>query len=112
MIWPWVSRTKPRSSSGSMPSPESQELYGPVASVPTAWRCVDELAHAGHAGRRRIVRAVSKARAHVWDLIVDRHGVLPPIRVADKQVRGMVGIGLDATLVTAPERAARQGVED
>jgi len=80
---------------------ESEELYGPVASVPTAWRCLDEIARAGDAGRARIVRAVSTARSHVWDRIVDRHGALPPIQVADQQIRGMVGIRLDATLVTA-----------
>ncbi len=38
---------------------ESAELYGPVASVPTAWRCLDEIAWAGDSGRARIARAPS-----------------------------------------------------
>jgi hypothetical protein len=80
---------------------ESEELFGPVASVPTAWRSLDEIARSGAAGTRRIARAVTKTRHHVWDLIVDRHGELPPIRIADKQIRGMVGIRVDATLVPA-----------
>lgn len=78
---------------------ESSELYGPVASVPTAWRCLDEIAAAGERGGQRITRAVNKTRAHVWDLIVDRHGELPPMRIADRELRGMVGIRIDATLV-------------
>ncbi|NDL60697.1 transposase [Phytoactinopolyspora mesophila] len=77
---------------------ESEELYGPVASVPTAWRCLDEIAAAGEPGEKKVTRAVNKTRAHVWDLIVGRHGELPPIRIADREVRGMVGIRIDATL--------------
>lgn len=78
---------------------ESCELFGPVASVATAWRALDEIAQSAQPGRQRITRAVNKTRAHVWELIVQRHGELPAIRIADKQVRGMVGIRLDATLV-------------
>ncbi|GAA1553279.1 IS1380 family transposase [Brevibacterium picturae] len=80
---------------------ESSQLYGPVASVSTTWRALGEIAAAGQAGRRRIARAVAKTRAHVWDLIAGRHGELPPIRVADREITGMVGIRIDATLITA-----------
>jgi hypothetical protein len=80
---------------------ESEELFGPVASVPTTWRCLDEIADAGPGGRRRIAAGLARVREHVWNLITQRHGRLPAIRIADRQVRGMVGIRLDATLVTA-----------
>ena len=76
-------------------------MFGPVASVPTAWRCLDEIAAAGAAGRRRIARALGRIREHVWGLLVDRHGRLPAIRIADQAVRGMAGIRIDGTLVTA-----------
>ncbi len=60
---------------------DQAELFGPVASDPTLWRTVDEI---GPAQRERIGRARAKVRAHVWGLICDRHGRIPPSPVAER----------------------------
>jgi hypothetical protein len=75
---------------------QSGELYGSVASVPTAWRCLDEI---GDAQITALAKATARTRRHVWNLIQDRHGSLPPVRVADRRVEGMVAIRVDATVV-------------
>jgi DDE family transposase len=77
---------------------ESPELYGHIASVPTVWRCLGETAEAGPG---TITAAAAATRVHAWDLIAARHGGLPAIRVADRQIRDMVGIRIDASLVGA-----------
>ena len=38
-----------------------REVFGPVASVPTAWRALKEAASGGGQGRRRVAAAVSRA---------------------------------------------------
>ena len=58
-------------------------LFGPVASVPTAWRVVNATASLEH---RRIPEAVATARAKVW-------AAAPP--------QGPLVLDFDATLVTA-----------
>src|SRR5438094_3068494 len=63
---------------------DQRELFGPVASVPTAWRTLAEIARAGSRADRRITAAVNAARRHAWAQIVARHGALPGIRLADK----------------------------
>ena len=50
---------------------ESAELYGPIASVPTAWRCLAEI---GERELARIDRATARMRRHVWGLIEARPG--------------------------------------
>ena len=53
------------------------ELFGPVASTPTAWRCLAEI---GDRQLARIDRARAKTRAHVWRQIAARHGRIPSAR--------------------------------
>jgi hypothetical protein len=47
---------------------DQRELFGPVASVPTAWRALKEIAGAGDRRRRKVTAAVNKARRHAWEL--------------------------------------------
>jgi hypothetical protein len=71
-------------------------LFGPVASVPTAWRVLREIAAGGERTRCALAGAINAARRHAWG-----QGPLPPVRVADKALRGVTCIRLDATLVPA-----------
>jgi hypothetical protein len=80
---------------------DARELFGPVASVPTAWRALREIARGGDRRRRKITAAVNKARRHAWACGVARHGTLPPVRVADRVLEGVACIRLDATVVGA-----------
>jgi len=59
---------------------DQPELYGPVASDPTAWRTLEAI---GEPERAHIAVARAKTRRRVWALISDRHGRIPPSRVAD-----------------------------
>jgi hypothetical protein len=45
---------------------DQRELFGPVASVPAAWRALKEIAAGGDRRRRKIAAAVNKARRHAW----------------------------------------------
>ena len=74
-----------------------RELFGPVASVPTAWRALKEIAVGGDRAQRRVAAAVSRARRHARA----QAGALPPVRVADKTLDGVTCIRLDATVVPA-----------
>jgi Transposase DDE domain group 1 len=83
------------------------ELFGAVASVPTAWRVLDEV----DAGRLEgVVAARAAARVGVWEQIVARHGGIPSCKVAGTDLGDMVVIRLDASLVIAhseKEKATR-----
>ena len=46
------------------------ELFGLVASVPTAWRTLKEIAAAGPRAEKRIIAAVNTARRHAWAQVV------------------------------------------
>ena len=83
---------------------DQRELFGPVASVPTAWRALKETAAGGDRRRRKITAAVNKARRHAWAHGIARHGGLPPVRVADRRLEGVTCIRLDATVVTGAQR--------
>ena len=72
------------------------ELYGPIASDPTLWRALDEI---GEPQRRKIARARAKTREHVWSLIAQRHGRIPPSRVADRDLGKTIVVRVDASLV-------------
>jgi hypothetical protein len=72
---------------------DQRELFGPVASVPTAWRALREAASGGDRARRKVTAAVNRARRHAWA----QAGPLPPDRVLE----GTACIRLDATVVTA-----------
>jgi hypothetical protein len=80
---------------------DQRELFGLVASVPTAWRTLAEIACGGRRAEARITAAVSTARRHAWAQVTARHGALPGVRVADKTLQGVTCIRLDATVVPA-----------
>jgi hypothetical protein len=80
---------------------DQRELFGLVASVPTAWRTLDEVARAGTRADRRITAAVNMARRHAWGQVAARHGALPGVRLADKVLDGVTCIRLDATVTIA-----------
>jgi hypothetical protein len=80
---------------------DQRELFGPVASVPTAWRALKETAAGGDRRRRKVTAAVSRARRHARAHGIARHGALPPVRVADRKLQGVTCIRLDATVVAA-----------
>jgi hypothetical protein len=77
------------------------EVFGQVASVPTAWRVLKETAAGGDRTGRKVTAAVNKARRYAWAQVTDRHGQLPPVQVADRQLTGITCIRLDATVVPA-----------
>ena len=80
---------------------DQRELFGQVASVPTGWRALKEIAGGGDSRRRKVTAAVSRARRHAWAQGAARHGGLPPVRVADRKLADVTCIRLDATVVTA-----------
>ena len=86
-----------------------QDLFGPVASVPTAWRMLNEVAAGGQRAQARITRAVNAARRSAWAGIVARHGAIPGIRIADKILDGVICIRLDATVT--PAHSDKEGAE-
>ena len=88
---------------------DQRELFGAVASVPTAWRALKEVAEGGDRAQRKIAAAVNRARRHAWGQAAARGGGLPPVRVADKMLEGVTCIRLDATVVTA--HSDKQGAE-
>ena len=67
---------------------DQQELFGPVASVPTVWRMLEEISTGGQRAQARITAAVSTARRWAWAQIEARHGGNPPLRIADKTLPG------------------------
>jgi hypothetical protein len=79
---------------------DQRELFGPVASVPTAWRALSEMASRGDRGRRKVTAAVNQARRHAWAQGAARHGALPPVRVADRSWQALPASGW-----TPPSRA-------
>src|SRR5689334_17583176 len=74
-------------------------LFGPVASVPTCWRALDEIGDGGSRALARITAAVNAARRVAWAGIEARHGAIPGIAVADKTLAGLTCLRLDATVV-------------
>ena len=58
---------------------DQPELFGLVASVPTAWRTLAEIARGGARADRRITAAVNTARRHAWAQVAARHGALPGV---------------------------------
>lgn len=80
---------------------DQAELFGLVASVPTAWRTLKEIARGGKRAEGRITAAVNTARRHAWAQAVARHGALPGVRLADRTLDGVTCIRLDATVTFA-----------
>jgi hypothetical protein len=88
---------------------DQRDLHGLVASVPTAWRTLSEIASGGSRTQARITRAVNAARGQAWAAIVARHGAIPGVRVADKVLDGVICIRLDASVVTC--HSDKEGAE-
>jgi hypothetical protein len=100
-----------------------EEIFGPGggASDSTMLRALDELA--GRLGGdglpgRRLARATAAARAQAWAAIVARHGQLPAVQVAGKDLtrpapepggtpRPVLVVRLDATLIEAASPKAQ-----
>jgi DDE family transposase len=80
---------------------DQKELFGQVASVPTTWRTLSEIATGGPETLGRISAAVPTARCHAWAAGVARHGGLPGVRIADKVLEGVTCIRLDAAVTAA-----------
>jgi hypothetical protein len=80
---------------------DQRELFELVASVPTAWRTLAEIARGGARADRRVLAAVNAARRRAWAQVIARHGALPGVRLADKVLDGVVCIRLDATVTLA-----------
>jgi Transposase DDE domain group 1 len=82
-------------------------LFKAVASVPTAWRALEE-ADATRLAALDAARA--KVRVWVWEQIVARHGRIPPCRLAGTDLGDWIVIRLDASIVIAhsdKEQAAK-----
>jgi Transposase DDE domain group 1 len=89
---------------------DQEDLFGLVASVPTAWRTLDEIGRGGDQTLGRITAAVNAARRRAWAGIAARHGSLPGIRVADKVLEGVTCIRLDASVVAChSDKERRRG---
>jgi hypothetical protein len=73
------------------------ELFGPVASDPTAWRAL-ELVDPAALGRLRTARAA--AREVAWAQLCETRGGLPPSKAGGRDVPGLV-LDIDATIVIA-----------
>jgi nucleotide-binding universal stress UspA family protein len=71
-----------------------REVLGPVASPPTVWRTLDEMAPAA---LKRVEKARARIRRHVWELF----STVPPSRVAGVGLGEVIVLDTDATLVTA-----------
>jgi hypothetical protein len=87
---------------------DQQELFGLVASVPTCWRALSEIA-SGSRALARITAAVNAARRQAWEGIVAGNGALPGVAVADKTLAGVTCIRLDATVIPAHSPALATG---
>ena len=88
---------------------DQEDMFGLVASVPTAWRTLDEIARGGQRPLGRVTAAVNAARRGAWAGITAWHGALPGIGVADKVLDGVTCIRLDASVVTC--HSDKEGAE-
>jgi hypothetical protein len=80
---------------------DQDELFGLVASVPTCWRALHEIAGGGGRVLARITAAVNAARRRAWAQVVARHGALPGVAVAGRVLEQVTCIRLDATVTPA-----------
>jgi Transposase DDE domain group 1 len=80
---------------------DQSELFGQVASVPTVYRTLEEIAKGGDLTAGKLTAAVNTARRFAWSQTVARHGKLPGVKMADKTLEGLTCIRLDATVTFA-----------
>ncbi|MGW6413328.1 IS1380 family transposase, partial [Streptomyces vinaceus] len=84
---------------------DQREVFGPVASTPTAWRF---LATVDERGLDQLRSARAQAREVAWMQAAETRSGIPAVRAGGREVPGLV-LDLDATLVTChseKERAA------
>jgi hypothetical protein len=74
------------------------ELFGLVASAPTAWRALGEVTPRA---REKITVARARVRRQVWQLVAARHGQIPPSATCYGDLGGQIVIRLDATIQIA-----------
>jgi hypothetical protein len=84
---------------------DQHELFGPVASVPTVWRALSEIAAGGATTAGRVTAAVHAARRRAWAGIAARHGGMPGVRIGDRVLEGVTCIRLDASVVACHSSA-------
>jgi hypothetical protein len=80
---------------------DQKEAFGQVASVPTAYRTLEEIARGGARTERKLTAAINAARRFAWAQVVARHGKLPGVRVADNTLEGVTCVRIDATVTPA-----------
>jgi Transposase DDE domain group 1 len=80
---------------------DQSSVFGLVASVPTCWRALSEIAGGGSRVLARITAAVNAARRQAWAAAAARHGAIPGIQIAGKAVEQVTCIRLDATVTPA-----------
>lgn len=72
------------------------QVFGPVASAPTAHRVLREITPVV---LKRIAKARARARRWAWDQITARHGSIPASRIGGGDLGSTVVIRMDATLI-------------
>lgn len=75
---------------------EPAGVFGPVASVPTAWRSLNEIDEPALA---RIMMVRNKTRQRVWELIEARYGRIPPAPTCYGDLGAVIVIRVDASLI-------------
>ena len=83
-----------------------QDLLGVVASAATLSRALGEV---DQAGLDRIDAARAEARARIWDLIVARHGRIPPARVPNGDLGEVIVLRIDAHFIDVYSRKEHAG---
>ena len=80
---------------------DQAEVFGQVASVPTAYRTLEEITRGGTRTQKKLTAAINAARRYAWTQVAQRHGTLPGVRVADETLQGVTCIRIDATVTPA-----------
>jgi DDE family transposase len=80
---------------------DQAEAFGQVASVPTAYRTLEEITRGGTRMEKKLTAAINTARRCARTQVVARHGKLAGVRVTDKTLEGVTCIRLDATVTPA-----------
>lgn len=75
---------------------QQPRLLGPVASIPTVWRSLNEL-DAPDVAAITVVR--NRIRPKVWEAIAARHGAIPPAPTCYGDLGATIVIRIDASLV-------------
>lgn len=75
---------------------EQSRLFGPVGSIPTVWRSLNELDTAAIAA---ITAVRNRTREKVWEAIAARHGRIPPASTCYGDLGEVIVIRIDASLI-------------